>query len=114
VDAGRVAGGAADDADCGRAGALIAGGVSGRAGSDAGGNDMGALGEPFACALRAAGMQVIERRAATAADIADLGSSWARRLAIPARRPAFVLSARRERREFPLNRDGLPLNIQLC
>jgi hypothetical protein len=80
VVTGGVAGGAADDAVYGRAGALL---------------------EPFACALGAAGMQVTERRAATAADIADLGSSWARRLGIPARRAACVLSATREGGNFP-------------
>jgi hypothetical protein len=72
---------------------------------------MGALVEPFACALRAAGVRVIERRAATAADMADLGSSWARRLGVPARRPAFVLSAVRAGREFSPDSDCLPLNI---
>jgi hypothetical protein len=52
--------------------------------------------EPFAHALRGAGMHVKACRAATTADVADLGSSWAKRLGIPARRPAWCLTARRQ------------------
>jgi hypothetical protein len=51
--------------------------------------------DPFARALRAAGLDVTSRRPATSADVADFGSSWAKRLGIPARRSAWVLSARR-------------------
>jgi hypothetical protein len=48
---------------------------------------------PFACALQAAGLRVSECRPATRDDIVALGSSWAKRLGIPARRPAWVLTA---------------------
>ena len=52
-----------------------------------------ALLDPFAGALEAAGLGVVDRHVATAADVADLGSSWAKRLGIPERRPACLLSA---------------------
>jgi hypothetical protein len=58
--------------------------------------DVGAaLLDPFAHALRDAGLRVTGKRAATAADVAELGSRWARRLGIPERRPAWRLTARR-------------------
>jgi hypothetical protein len=58
--------------------------------------DVGAaLLDPLAHALRDAGLRVTSKRAATAGDIADLGSTWAKRLGIPARRPAWRLTARR-------------------
>jgi hypothetical protein len=53
----------------------------------------GALLEPLAGAFQAAGLSVTAWRAATAVDVADLGSSWAKRLGIPARRPAWLLTA---------------------
>ena len=52
-----------------------------------------ALLDPFAGALEAAGLGVVDRHVATAADVADLGSSWAKRLGIPTRRPAWSLAA---------------------
>jgi 16S rRNA (adenine(1408)-N(1))-methyltransferase len=42
----------------------------------------------------AAGWCVTEDRPATTADVSESGSSWARRLGIPARRTAWVLRAR--------------------
>jgi len=54
-----------------------------------------ALLDRFACALRSAGMDVVDRREATAADVVDLESSWAKRLGIPTRRPAWLLTARK-------------------
>ena len=48
----------------------------------------------FARALADAGMRVQGCRMATDADVADLGSRWARRLGIPRRRSAWVLVAR--------------------
>jgi hypothetical protein len=53
-----------------------------------------ALLEPLAHAFRAAGLEVTEHRPATAADVAALGSTWAKRLGIPERRPAWLLTAR--------------------
>lgn len=47
-------------------------------------------------AYEAAGLGGIESRAATAADVARLGSSWARRLGVPDRRPAWLLRFGRE------------------
>jgi hypothetical protein len=46
--------------------------------------------ERFACVLREAGFRVCSR-AATDDDVTQLGSSWAKRLGIPRRRPANVL-----------------------
>jgi hypothetical protein len=54
--------------------------------------------DPFAAALLAAGLEPTHRRRVTAADVATLGSTWAKRLAIPARRPAWSLTARRPAR----------------
>ena len=54
-------------------------------------------GEPlarFACALREAGLRV-HTRAAQEDDVTQLGSSWAKRLGIPSRRPAVMLVAER-------------------
>jgi hypothetical protein len=48
---------------------------------------------PFERALTEVGMPVSIRRPATAADVADLGSTWAKRLRIPQARPAWVLRA---------------------
>ncbi len=48
--------------------------------------------ERFACALREAGLRV-KLRQATQWDVAQLGSSWAKRLGIPERRPAWLLLA---------------------
>jgi hypothetical protein len=53
--------------------------------------------DPFERALRSAGLDVTHRREATVADVVDLGSSWAKRLGIPERRPAWILTARRGR-----------------
>jgi hypothetical protein len=50
---------------------------------------------PFAEALLAAGLERVACRAVTAADVAALDSTWAKRLGIPARRPAWLLTARR-------------------
>jgi hypothetical protein len=50
--------------------------------------------ERFGCALREAGLRV-NSRPACEADVALLGSSWARRLGIPKRRAAWVLVARK-------------------
>jgi hypothetical protein len=44
-------------------------------------------------ALSAAGLRVVEHRPAAAPDVARLGSSWARRLDIPQRRAAWLLTA---------------------
>jgi hypothetical protein len=55
----------------------------------------GALLRPFAQALLEAGLERIACRAVTAADVAALDSTWAKRLGIPARRPATLLTARR-------------------
>ncbi len=49
--------------------------------------------EAFGAALQQVGMCVQEQRALTAVDVANLGSSWAKRLGIPNRRPAWLLSA---------------------
>jgi hypothetical protein len=54
-----------------------------------------ALLDPLAHALRDAGLTVTNYRAVTPADVAALGSSWARRLAIPTTRPAYTLTARK-------------------
>ena len=50
---------------------------------------------PFAAALSAAGLEQLTIRAATSDDVAALGSTWAKRLGVPARRPAWLLTARR-------------------
>jgi hypothetical protein len=42
------------------------------------------------------GWEIRDARAATAGDVSDSGSSWAKRLGIPARRDAFVLRLRPE------------------
>jgi hypothetical protein len=55
----------------------------------------------FACALREAGIECVEAREATAADVGELRTSWAKRLGIPARRPAQLLTARRSAAERP-------------
>jgi hypothetical protein len=52
-----------------------------------------ALLDPLAHALRDAGLDVTDHRPATAADVAALGSSWAKRLGVPERRPAWMLVA---------------------
>jgi SAM-dependent methyltransferase len=52
----------------------------------------------FATGLEAIGLEVVERRAVTEADMATIRSSWARRLGIPARRTAWMLIARRPER----------------
>jgi hypothetical protein len=58
--------------------------------------DVGAtLLDPLAYALRDAELRVSGRRAATAADVAGLGSTWAKRLGIPERRTAWMLTAQR-------------------
>lgn len=46
-----------------------------------------------ACAIQAAGLRVVECRPARRQDVVELGSSWAKRLGIPDRRPAWLLSA---------------------
>jgi hypothetical protein len=46
-------------------------------------------------AFAAAGLQVLENREATRRDVDGLGSSWAKRLGIPRRRPAWLLRARK-------------------
>jgi hypothetical protein len=48
----------------------------------------------LADALERAGLPVMPPRPFVAADAADLRSSWAKRLGIPARRPATILEAR--------------------
>ena len=50
--------------------------------------------ERFDCALREAGLGV-KLRPACEANVAPLGSSWAKRLGIPKRRPAWVLVAKK-------------------
>lgn len=50
--------------------------------------------ERFACALREAGLKA-HIRTATDDDVTQLGSSWAKRLGVPRRRPADVLVAKR-------------------
>ncbi|HEY3058553.1 MAG TPA: hypothetical protein VGL99_06215 [Chloroflexota bacterium] len=47
--------------------------------------------ERFADALCAAGLSVAAPRQVTAADVRDLGSTWAKRLGIPDRRAAWLL-----------------------
>jgi hypothetical protein len=54
-------------------------------------DDLGA----FAVALQSVGLDIVERREATADDVAAIRSSWARRLGIPARRSARLLVAAR-------------------
>jgi hypothetical protein len=49
----------------------------------------------FAITLEAVGLGIVERRDVTTADMAVIRSSWARRLGIPARRPARLLVARK-------------------
>jgi hypothetical protein len=49
---------------------------------------------PFAASLRHEGLAVVCREA-TAGDVQELGSTWAKRLGIPRRRPACVLEAKR-------------------
>jgi len=53
-----------------------------------------ALLQPMEQALRAAGLSRTYLSQATNADVVGLGSSWAKRLGIPDRRPAWFLSAR--------------------
>ena len=50
--------------------------------------------EPLAQTLREAGLYTTRLSQATNADVVGLGSSWAKRLGIPQRRPAWVLGAR--------------------
>ncbi|MDQ6674949.1 MAG: hypothetical protein M3069_30140 [Chloroflexota bacterium] len=52
-----------------------------------------ALLDAFAAALQQAGLRVAARREVTPADVAELGSSWAKRLGIPHRRAAWWLCA---------------------
>jgi hypothetical protein len=52
-----------------------------------------ALLEPLEHALSAASLFVADPRIATHADVAYHHSSWAKRLGIPARRPAWTLTA---------------------
>ena len=47
----------------------------------------------FAGAAQSSGLRVADCRPARRADVAELGSSWAKRLGIPERRPAWLLSA---------------------
>jgi hypothetical protein len=54
-----------------------------------------ALLDRFAFALCAAGLQLTDCRAASAADVAELRSAWAKRLGIPARRAAWLMAARK-------------------
>ena len=49
----------------------------------------------FAEALCAAGLTLAERRLASVEDVRQSGSSWAKRLGIPACRSAWLLVARR-------------------
>jgi hypothetical protein len=49
--------------------------------------------DAFACAITATALQVTECRAASAEDVLGLSSSWAKRLGIPRRRPAWLLTA---------------------
>jgi hypothetical protein len=49
----------------------------------------------FARAVGLAGLELEEYREATAADVDALGSTWAKRLAIPLRRTAWLLRARK-------------------
>jgi 16S rRNA (adenine(1408)-N(1))-methyltransferase len=69
-----------------------------RAAFDAGTIDAGTI-DPelraFGACLEAVGLELVERRAVVAADMATIRSSWARRLGIPARRGAWMLAARR-------------------
>jgi hypothetical protein len=53
--------------------------------------------DPLACALEQAGLCFTDCRQATAADVAALGSTWAKRLGIPTRRPAWLLTAQKPR-----------------
>ena len=53
-----------------------------------------ALLAPFAACLGAAGLEHLAICPATADDVAALGSTWAKRLGVPARRPAWLLVAR--------------------
>jgi len=50
--------------------------------------------DPFKRALCEAGLEVEECRPAVATDVAQLGSTWAKRLGIPHWRPAWLLRAR--------------------
>jgi hypothetical protein len=51
--------------------------------------------DPFAHALADAGLTITDCHAVTPADVAALGSSWARKLGIPKTRPAWTLTARK-------------------
>ena len=48
---------------------------------------------PFARAVQTSGLRLTACRPARRDDVAALGSSWAKRLGIPERRPAWVLLA---------------------
>ena len=48
----------------------------------------------FGGALAIAGLRQVAHRAATVADMAELETSWSKRLGIPARRPAWLLVVR--------------------
>jgi hypothetical protein len=54
-----------------------------------------AIFDPFKRALSEAHLEVLECRPASANDAEQLGSTWAKRLGIPRRRPAWLLTARR-------------------
>jgi hypothetical protein len=49
----------------------------------------------FGRALRDAGLKNVRWRAATSEDVHEAASTWAKRLGIPARRPAWILTARK-------------------
>jgi hypothetical protein len=53
----------------------------------------------FASALGEAGLCIAECRQATVEDVAALNSSWAKRLGVPRRRPAWLLAAHVHRRQ---------------
>ncbi|HEX2104927.1 MAG TPA: hypothetical protein VHF51_14825 [Solirubrobacteraceae bacterium] len=47
--------------------------------------------DPLAAAYRRAGLRLVEARAATAAEVAETGSSWAKRLRAGTARPVTLL-----------------------
>ena len=51
--------------------------------------------DPCRSALCQAGLEAVTIREVTPADVACLGSSWAKRLGVPTRRPAWLLVGRK-------------------
>ncbi len=65
----------------------------------------------FARALDVAGLRLIEHRAVAAADMPELETSWSKRLGIPARRPAWLLTARHQSTAMSRPSSGRNLSV---